>query len=329
MKCFSRKVILFLVLSFCVTSGVYAEEIRVIPVGRTVGVRIYTDGLLVVGTSEVNGENAAKKSGIKVNDCIKAINGEYIDSSEEFAQIVNSNPDGVTLSVTRDNQDIEINAVPVLSDDNVYRLGLWVRDSTAGIGTVTYFDPASGTFAALGHSINDVDTGNILSVKSGNILNCDILSVTKSAKGSPGEINGTFDGEKIGDLEINSQIGIFGKMTGGEFADIGGAIPVAAKEQIHEGDAYIISDALGDENNQYSVKIDKITNDAEKSLVIEITDQRLIEGCGGIVQGMSGSPIIQNGRLVGAVTHVFVNNPLKGYGALAENMIDMSSKIAD
>lgn len=295
--------------------------------GKTVGVKIYTDGLLVIGSSEVNGENIAKKYDIKVNDRITEINGETIDTSEHFAELVNENPNGVNLKIARDNQNIEINAVPALSEDNVYRLGLWVRDSTAGIGTVTYYNPSSKTFAALGHCINDVDTGNILSVKSGNILDCDILSITKSEKGSPGEINGAFNGEKIGDVFINSQIGIFGKMTCNEFEAYNDAIPVAAKEQVHEGEAYILSDAFEKDNNRYSIEIKKITNAADKALVIEITDQRLKDMSGGIVQGMSGSPIIQDGMLVGAVTHVFVNSPTKGYGTLAENMIDMSSKI--
>lgn len=312
-------------LAFCFVPSVYAQSLEVIPVGKTVGVKIYTDGLLVIGSSEINGKNIAKEYGIRINDRIKKINGTDIESTEKFSEIVNNNPDGVTLSLLRDNQNIEINAVPV-KDEDVYRLGLWVRDSTAGIGTVTYYNPASKDFAALGHSINDVDTGNILSVKSGNILNCNILSVTKSEKGSPGEINGAFDGEKIGDISINSDIGIFGKMTCDEFENINEAIPVAAKEQVQEGEAYIISDAFGNNNNKYSIEIKKITNATDKGLVIEITDQRLKEAAGGIVQGMSGSPIIQNGMLVGAVTHVFVNSPLKGYGTLAENMIDLQTQ---
>ena len=326
MKKVSEKIILFFILSMCFFTSAYAEEIKVVPVGKAVGIKIYTDGLLVIGTSEVNGENAAKQCGIKVNDRITEVNGETATTSERFSQIVNENPDGVNLEIVRDNQNIEINAVPVLAEDNVYRLGLWVRDSTAGIGTVTYYDSSSNTFAALGHAINDVDTGNILTVKSGNILNCDILSVTKSEKGTPGEINGAFSGEKIGDVTVNSQIGIFGKMTSNEFSNLNETIPIAAKEQVQEGDAYILSDAFGTETEQYSIKIDKITNNSDKGLIIEITDERLIDLTGGIVQGMSGSPIIQNGRLVGAVTHVFVNNPTKGYGTLAENMIDMQTK---
>ena len=177
-----------------------------------------------------------------------------------------------------------------------------------------------------GHGINDIDTGNILSVKSGNILNCDILSVSKSSKGHPGEINGAFDGNTIGNISINSQIGIYGNMSCDKFSS-DNAIPVAAKEQICESDAYILSDVIGQKAEKYSIKINKITNDSDKGLIIEITDPRLIDCTGGIVQGMSGSPIIQNGMLIGAVTHVFVNNPTKGYGTLAENMIDMTNTI--
>lgn len=312
-------------ITLCTGLGAYASQISVVPLGKAVGIQVYTDGLLVVGTSDVNGENIAKKYGIRVNDRIMSINGSKAESCEQFSDAVNQNPQGVTLSLKRDNLDIEVNAVPAMTEDNVYRLGLWVRDSTAGIGTLTYYEPNSQTFAALGHGINDVDTGNILSIRMGNILGCSILSVTKSSKGAPGELNGAFDGDKIGEVNINSQIGIFGKMDN-PYTQGGEAIPVASREQICEGDAYILSDALG-KTDKYSIKINKITDDLDKGLVIEITDQRLIDAAGGIVQGMSGSPIIQNDMLVGAVTHVFVNSPAKGYGAIAENMIDMTYKI--
>ncbi len=321
MKKFSFNLTLFIFI-ISLAASAYAEEIKVIPIGKAVGIRIYTDGLLVIGTSEINGENAAKKNGIKVNDRITQINGKEVSTTDEFSKTVNEHPDGVNLEIVRDNRNIEINAVPVLSEDNIYRLGLWVRDSTAGIGTVTYYDPSGKSFAALGHAINDVDTGNILSVKSGNILDCDILSVTKGQKGSPGELNGTFNGNIIGDVKVNAKTGVFGKMLSDSFLDYSNPVPVAAKEQVHEGEAYIMSDAFGNNTEQYSIEINKITDDSDKGLIIEITDKRLIDRSGGIVQGMSGSPIIQDGRLVGAVTHVFVNNPLKGYGTLAENMID-------
>ncbi len=310
----------------CIFSTAYAEEVRVIPIGKTVGVKLYTDGVLVIGSTEVNGRDIAEECGIEINDRIVSVNGNKVDSTEEFSKIVNENPDGVSLSVLRDNDHLTINATPEYSADEIYRLGLWVRDSTAGIGTVTYYNPSDNTFAALGHGINDIDTGNILSVKSGNILHCDILSVSKSKKGVPGEINASFNGDSIGNISINSQIGIFGKMSCDEYKNYGESIPVATKSQVHEGDAYIITDAFGGEQEQYSIKIKKITDNVDKALIIEITDDRLIEQSGGIVQGMSGSPIIQDNRLVGAVTHVFVNSPLKGYGTLAENMIDIANK---
>ena len=326
MKKFSLNILLCFTLSMCLFESAYADEMKVIPMGKAVGIRLYTDGLLVVGTTDVNGISIAADSGIKVNDRIKEINGQDAATSERFSQIINENPDGVTLEIERGNKEILIHAVPALAEDNVYRLGLWVRDSTAGIGTVTYYDPSTGTFAALGHSINDVDTGNILSVKSGNILNCDILSVTKSKRGAPGEINGAFNGGAVGDILINSNIGIFGKVTSNAFADTRSSLPVAARAQVHEGDAYILSDAFGNGAEKYSVKINKITDDDDKGLVIVITDEKLLELSGGIVQGMSGSPIIQDDKLVGAVTHVLVNNPKRGYGALAEKMVDTQIK---
>lgn len=321
-----KKICFLLTFSLCffISSAAYATD--VIPIGKTVGVKIFTDGLLVIGSSEVNGKNVAKEYGIHTNDRIKGINGNEIKDTETLVRLVNDNPEGVRLSVIRDNHDMEIDAVPVKGEDNVYRLGLWVRDSTAGIGTVTFYNPETKNFAALGHCINDVDTGNILSVKSGNILNCNILSVTKSEKGAPGEINGAFEGDKIGDVNINSQIGIFGKMTSAQFDDVNSAIPIAKRDEIQTGEAYILTDAFGENDNRYSINIKKITQSEDKALVIEITDSRLIDGAGGIVQGMSGSPIIQDGKLVGAVTHVFVNNPLKGYGTLAESMLEVQEK---
>ena len=313
-----------LLLSFSYESC--AEEIKVIPAGRAVGIQIYTDGLLVIGTSEINGCNVAKEADIRVNDRITAVNGISDITSEEFAKTVNEHPDGVSLEITRDNRSFTVNAVPALSEDSVYRLGLWVRDSCAGVGTVTYYDEETNSFAALGHAINDVDTGDILSLKSGALVECDIVSVDKSKRGAPGEINASFGGEKLGEITINSPSGLFGKSAAGAFSDMGSALPVAAREQVNAGDAYILSDIFGNSTEKYSIKINKITNDLNKSLVIEVTDDRLLEGTGGIVQGMSGSPIIQNGYLVGAVTHVFVNNPSKGYGTLAENMIDTQRK---
>lgn len=319
-KRFSKiSIILAVCLSFFTSA--YAYGASVVPIGRAVGIQLYTDGLLVIGMTEVEGRNVCKDAGIKVNDRIISVNGNKVTSSEELSSAVNQSPQGVELELVRDNRNLTVNAVPVLACDNVLRLGLWVRDSCAGVGTVTYYNPGKDTFAALGHAINDVDTGNILSIKEGVITSCDILSVTKSSRGVPGEINASFTGEKLGDINYNTASGIFGKVTDEFPKDTSLQMTVASKNEVTTGNAYILSDILGQKVEKYAIKIKKVTADADKGIVLEITDERLINATGGIVQGMSGSPIIQSDKFVGAVTHVFVNNPLKGYGILAENML--------
>lgn len=328
MKKINAGIVVYALFFLMTILAAHAEEIRVVPIGRAAGIQIYTDGLLVIGTSDISGHDAAKDAGIKTGDRIIAVNGSEAGTAEEFARLVNENPEGLNLDIARDNQQMSVNAVPVLSEDNVYRLGLWVRDSCAGVGTITYYNPQSNTFAALGHAVNDVDTGGILPVKSGVLTNCDIVSVAKSRRGAPGEINASFSGDKLGEITVNSSSGLFGNAEPDFFSGNGELMTVAAKSQVHTGDAYILSDIFGTNTEKYSIKIDKITDEDDKGLVIEITDERLKDMAGGIVQGMSGSPIIQDGYLVGAVTHVFVNNPLKGYGTLAEKMIDTERRQA-
>lgn len=304
----------------------YAEEIRVIPSGESVGVKIYTDGLLVIGTSEVTGKDGtvsfpAGKCGLKINDIITKANNTEIKTTEQFSEIIRQNSSGINLTVKRADKYFDTFAVPVITADDSAKLGIWVRDSTAGIGTVTYVNPADNSFAALGHGICDVDTGNILSVKSGNILNCSVLSVIKSEKGMPGELSGTFDCKETGTITKNTSSGIFGKIEPSSFALSSDAVPVASCSQVEEGAAYILSDIDGNGVKQYNIEIKKVSkNSIDKSIVFEVTDDVLKEKAGGIVQGMSGAPIIQNNMLAGAVTHVFVNNPEKGYGIFAENM---------
>lgn len=317
----SKILLFFMIFSLC-CPFVYADETRVVPMGRTAGIQIYTDGLLVIGMSEIDGRCAAKEAGICVNDRVTKINGSGVTTSEDFAKAVNEHPEGLSLEIERGDRPFTVNVCPAPDNDGVYRLGLWVRDSCAGVGTVTYYDPQRKTFAALGHSVNDVDTGDILSLKSGIILDCSILSVTKSKRGYPGEINASFGDMVLGDVNANTGEGIFGEASESGFFSGGEALPVAARSEVHTGDAYIMSDMFGGKLEKYSIQIKKITDSADKSLVVEVTDRRLIDSAGGIVQGMSGSPIIQDGKLVGAVTHVFINSPAKGYGTLAESMID-------
>lgn len=307
--------------SFMICTDAASEPVYVIPSGEAVGVKIYTEGLIVVGIAPDAADND-----IKINDCIKYANGIELVSNEQFASIVNQYHDNLTLTIDRNNEEINVPATASKSEDGMYKLGLWVRDSTAGIGTVTYYYPENNTFAALGHGITDVDTGNILTVKSGNILPCRILSVTKSENGCPGELNGSFDGASSGDIILNTNNGIYGEYT----CDIQSkAIPVASASEIEEGPATVLADVDGSGAKEYDIEITKVSpgSKTSKNMVIVITDESLLSLTGGIVQGMSGAPIIQNGKLAGAVTHVFVNDSAKGYGTFAENMVDISKSI--
>lgn len=320
-----KKIFFLLIMCLCLgVCEVYAKE--VVPLGRAVGIQLYTDGLLVIGTTAVEGKNIAADAGIKVNDRILSVNDVKVKTSEELSKIINENSQGVTIAIDRDNRIFTVNAVPVCGSDKVFRLGIWVRDSCAGIGTLTYFDADNNSFAALGHGINDMDTDALMTVKEGVITQCNILSVTKSSKGVPGEINADFTDKRLGDIIRNTSAGIFGAYTDSLNSDERESMPVASTEEIELGDAYILSDILGSKREKYSVNIKKITNNSDKSLVLDITDERLIGATGGIVQGMSGSPIIQNQKLIGAVTHVFVNNPLKGYGIAAEKMVQANEQ---
>jgi stage IV sporulation protein B len=304
----------------------YAEEINVIPSGESVGVKLYTDGLLVIGISEVESSDGnisypAKECGLKTNDIIEKANNIEIKTIEQFSEIVSKNPNGVNLTVKREEEYFDTSVIPVMTADGSAKIGIWVRDSTAGIGTVTYINPSDYSFAALGHGICDVDTGNILSVKSGNILNCSFLSLTKSEKGMPGELSGTFDNVETGTITKNTPNGIFGKINKNTFEVTSDAVPVASVSQVEVGNAYILSDIDGSGVKKYDIEIKKIyPKNNDKGIIFEVTDDTLKEKAGGIVQGMSGAPIIQNNMLVGAVTHVFVNNPERGYGIFAENM---------
>lgn len=316
-----------LTLTSSAFSNVYAKSISVIPGGKAVGIKIYTEGLLVVGVDNVktsSGEtlSPALKSGIKINDIILKADNVEVSSAEQLSEILQNKLSEVALTVKRGSKVFETIITPVISDDGKAHIGLWLRDSTAGIGTLTYINPSDMSFAALGHGICDIDTGNILSVKSGNILKCPYLSVIKSKKGSPGEISGSFDKENLGNITKNTQYGIFGTCKNMDFIEATETIPTAERGEVKTGEAYILSDVDGSGVKQYNIEITKISKNADdKAIVFKVTDKSLIEKTGGIVQGMSGSPIIQDGKLAGAVTHVLINSPDKGYGISIENML--------
>ncbi len=283
-----------------------------VPVGRTVGIKLFSHGVLVVGFSKVEGAGGtvspAEDCGLKVGDIITEIGDEYVNSIEEVTDALQAVGDeAVTICALRDGKRLSLtaDAVPCLSD-GTYRLGVWVRDSMAGIGTVTYYEPETGAFAALGHGITDVDTDTLMPLRSGSIMPSTITGVVKGSQGAPGQLHGSFDLEQtLGSLYANTDCGVFGTLEGENFS--GTALPVAARSEVSTGKATILSNINGDEVREYDVEIVRLYPEslsATRNLMLRVVDPALLEETGGIVQGMSGSPILQNGMLVGAVTHV-------------------------
>ena len=298
-----------------------AEE-YVIPSGECIGVKMYTNGLIVTGITDVSCDDGKKicpadGAGIKPGDIITAVNGETAVSNEMLSETVNDSVGDVTLTVISDGEEHSVSLTPAQTSDG-RKLGLWLRDSTAGLGTLTY---TTGTaFAALGHAICDVDTGNIMPIGRGIIQNCTITSITKGADGAPGAVSGDISGEVIGRIEENSSCGLFGTLS---TPVDGKAVAVADPSEVRTGDATILADTDGTGVKEYSIKIKRVASPSAngKDLVIEVTDSDLLEKTGGIVQGMSGAPILQNGKFIGAVTHVFVNDSSSGYGIHAKSML--------
>jgi stage IV sporulation protein B len=304
----------------------------VIPSGMPTGVRMTANGVVVCGMTEVQSAGGevcpAKKAGLRTGDILYTVNGETIASGDEFAEAVQENGGKeVVLEGERDDVAIRVTVQPVQSTaDSRYHLGLLVRDSMAGIGTITYIDPSDGTFGALGHAVCECDSGTQLPLENGSLMPAAVIGVQKGKRGEPGELLGSFQLQtNSGSITKNTTYGIFGKLNAG--AMDGQAIPVAEKEEIKVGEAEILTCVSGTTPKKYTISIEHITGqDKEgKSMSIRVTDSELLEATGGIVQGMSGSPIIQNGKLVGAVTHVLVNDPTRGYGISAEKMLEAAA----
>lgn len=296
-----------------------------IPSGEAIGVKIYTDGLLVVGISDVISEDGkifypARDAGIKVGDRIVKVNGEKVLSIDDFSEKINLSKEKAKICVDRDGNTLELDIYPISSKDSMsYKVGLWVKDSTAGIGTLTYYSPKTGFFGALGHGICDSDTKELMTVKKGSINGCDVKCTIKGGNGVTGELSGDFYGSDIGDIQKNTEHGIFGRV---KMIPEGTPLLVASGFEVEKGPAVILCDVDGGGPSEYEIEITKISHREDgKNMVLKVTDQRLIRKTGGIVQGMSGSPILQNGKFVGAVTHVFVNDPTRGYGIFIENML--------
>ena len=309
-------------------------NLKVVPGGITVGVRINTDGVMVLGTgavTDINGNQHNPSYGkLRAGDLILSANGRDLTSKEDLVAAIAESNDTLTLQIKRDNETSWTTINPIESGRG-NMIGSWVRDSTQGIGTITYFNPSTGTFGALGHGIMDVDTKKLMSVKSGYITAARITSIKKGARGKPGELVGEIETNNIlGKVKTNSPVGIYGEMTESgilytqPIEKDEHLVLVAKQDQIEEGPAIIRTNVVENEVREFTIYIDSVnrfTTDDTKSMVIRITDPELLKLTGGIVQGMSGSPILQNGKLIGAVTHVFVQDPTKGYGIFIENMI--------
>lgn len=304
----------------------FMPEKKVEVVGKTVGICVDTKGVLVLGVGQVKSVDSKEytpcKGVIKSGDIILEIDNKKISNKEELVSAV-KNKTHINIKVMRKDKVFNADVSPIKSiDDNNYKLGLWVRDSTQGIGTITYYDKENNSFAALGHPINDVDTGEKMQIDGGEILDAEILKAEKGQAGTPGALIGEIDFDKtIGYINSNEDNGVFGKLCD----EIDGIeMPIGYKNDVKRGNASIFVNLRGKIVEEYSIYIDSInkynTNDT-KNFVLTITDKRLLAKTGGIVQGMSGCPVVQNGKLIGAVTHVFVNDPTKGYGIFVENMM--------
>lgn len=304
------------------TEGLY-------PGGMAFGVKLFTEGVLVVGISGVAGfgftVSPATEAGIRKGDVLLSVDGAEIDSAEALkAAIEAAGANAVKIRLRRGDEVLDTTLYPALSaEDNKYRAGLWVRDSTAGIGTITYIDAESGSFAGLGHGICDSDTGSLMPLGRGVVVDVDITGVKKGTSGIPGELKGTFDNVQRGTIESNTETGVYGTLDTLP-QELGDPLPIGLKDELKTGKAYIYTTLDGNTPDRYEIEIEKIykSSGKTKNFLIRVTDNTLLEQTGGIVQGMSGSPIIQNGKIVGAVTHVLVNDPTRGYGIFIENMLE-------
>lgn len=306
------------------------KDLTVIPGGIPFGVKLYADGLIVVGFGNIEEAKGpaspALDAGMKIHDIITRVNGKSTSNAEDFVSFVESSGGkAMEIEFRRGESEMKCRITPTLSGaDGKYRIGMWVRDSTAGIGTVTFVVPETLAFGGLGHGICDTSSGELVPLLRGSVSDVEINSVERGVSGDPGELHGIFVSGKRGSVIANTENGIFGV-----YSSLPDAlakkerIAVGKRSEIHDGDAVIYC-TLGNTTEEYSVSISNIgsKDSSSKNFTVTVTDEKLLELTGGIVQGMSGSPIIQDGKLVGAVTHVLISDPTRGYGIFIENMLD-------
>ena len=316
-----------------------AGEHVLIPGGQAVGIRLFMRGVLVVGTTSVRAaageiQSPARAAGLSPGDLILEVNGVEVRDSGHLGDLVSAASGEVLPTVERNGKKITVSAKPETDvTDGQKKLGIWARDSTAGVGTITYYDPSNYSFGALGHPITDVDTGGLLPVRQGEIVDAEIVGIVKGERGTPGELKGMFSSERTrGRISVNTEYGIFGYTNAIPINPIyPDGVEIGTRTEVRTGEAQILSTIDGSGIQVYScnvVRINTQNSPGSRGMVVEITDPQLLQKTGGIVQGMSGSPIIQNGKLIGAITHVFVNDPTKGYAMYIEWMLQQTESVS-
>ena len=304
-----------------------------IPGGQSVGIKMDVKGVLVVGLEEIETDDAIVNpgldAGVQVGDVILTINGQEVFYPQEVSEIVRKSDGILDVEILREKEKINCTIKAAKDfDSKEYKLGIWVKEKIAGIGTLSFYDPETNMFAALGHGIYERKTNTLVNPGSGQLLKTEVKSIKEGLSGVPGEIRGIFcdEDKPLGAVITNSKYGIYSVGSNIEELELIEPLPVASQEQIKVGKAYILTTIEGDTVEKFEIRIERINKQDKidgKGLEIRVIDDRLLERCGGIVQGMSGSPIIQDGKLVGAVTHVLVNDPTRGYGIFIEHMINM------
>ena len=318
---------LFGVIPIKTVSANVISSRELVAAGSPFGVKLYTDGVLVVGLGDVETAEGivspAREAGIETGDVVLSVNGQNVMTNEDISRLVNDSEQEMEFEILRKNKSFKVKVKPAFTDAG-NKIGMWVRDSTAGIGTVTFVDKQTGMFGGLGHGICDIDTGEIMPLLHGSVVTAQVNGVIKGKAGSPGELTGIInEKEEIGTILKNTQTGVYGTLSDLGGIDTSRLYETCARSGVKKGKATIICD-VGDGTKEYAVEIEKVYNGTSKTknMSIRVTDKELLSKTGGIVQGMSGSPIIQNGKLIGAVTHVLVNDSSKGYAIFIENMLD-------
>lgn len=328
----AKKIAISLLLTFAMLVSAQAAEISsLIPIGHTVGIQMSAKGVLVVQLDDVQTADGAvcpaQDAGVAEGDMIVRVNGTQVSSNDDLQeQIALSDGQPVELELVRDGVSQTVTVAPCADEDGVYRIGVLARDSMAGIGTLTYVDPETGEYGSLGHGICDSETGVLLPLKEGSLLYSVVGSVQRGEAGEPGALQGEFVTDSaLGTVEENTKSGIFGTMTDSSLYASLESVPVASDDEIQTGDAEILSNVEGDTVERYSAQVVKVypaDDEYGRGMMLRVTDQELLDKTGGIVQGMSGSPVLQNGKIIGAVTHVLVNDPTCGYAISIGRMLE-------